>query len=108
MMIKEFAEKYGVSRRDIDYWTNCGLLHPRVMSNGYRDYGQRAEDEMQNILVAMMIDEPGSIESTCEKLNCYGSEEWGVLAEKLNETKKRIVRKYNSAYETASKRSQGG
>ena len=54
MKIAEFAEKYGVDRRSIDYWTNIGLLHPDGMSegNGYRVYGEKAEGEIKKILIA--------------------------------------------------------
>ena len=54
MKIAEFADKYGVDRRSIDYWTNIGLLHPDGTSegNGYRVYGEKAEEEIKKILIA--------------------------------------------------------
>ena len=66
MTIKEFAEKYKIDKRSIDYWTNIGLLHPdQNESNGYRQYGENAEEEIKLILIAKAMN-IGSIEDTVE------------------------------------------
>lgn len=52
MWIQEFADKYGVDTRRIDYLTTCGYLHPECETRGrYRIYGPKAEEEMKRILV---------------------------------------------------------
>ncbi len=69
MRISEFSKKYGVDKRTIDYWTNCGFLHPQVnKTNGYREYGPEAEKEIKLLLIAKAMD-IGSIEETVEALN---------------------------------------
>lgn len=69
MRISEFSKKYGVDKRTIDYWTNCGLLHPQVnKTNGYREYGPEAEKEIKLLLIAKAMG-IGSIEETVESLN---------------------------------------
>ena len=53
MKIGEFADYFMESRRNIDYWTNIGLLRPDVNEkNGYREYGDRAIEDMKLILIA--------------------------------------------------------
>ena len=52
MKIDEFAKKVGERKRNIDYWTTLGLLHPTINeSNGYRDYGDEAEREIKELLI---------------------------------------------------------
>lgn len=52
MWIQEFADKYGVDTRRVDYLTTCGYLHPEDETRGrYRIYGPKAEEEMKRILV---------------------------------------------------------
>lgn len=51
MTIKQFSEKYHVSRRKIDYWTNIGCLHPTFKENNYRDYGENCEKEMKLLII---------------------------------------------------------
>ena len=47
MTIKEVADRYHVSTREVDYWTNLGLIHPKVDENNkYRDYTPSAEKEV--------------------------------------------------------------
>ena len=59
MRIGEISKKYGVTRREVDYWTNLGLLHsddvdedPVVeLSNSYRNYGSKAEEELKKLII---------------------------------------------------------
>lgn len=105
MMIKEFAEKYQVERRTIDYWTNLGLLHPLVLDNGYRVYGEEAEQEMENILVASMMDGPGSIESKYQKLlDIRSQEDWAKIRDSIRRGGDRYLRHYGVALATADRR----
>ena len=56
MKIHEFAEKYGFKKRQVDYYTAKGLLHPtQNQKNGYRDYDETCEKEVQGIIIAKMI-----------------------------------------------------
>lgn len=55
MKIGELAEKYNVSAREVDYWTNLGLLHSVDQGvgypNSYRNYGEASEREIKKILI---------------------------------------------------------
>lgn len=56
MTINDFAKKYGVDKRSVDYWTSLGLLHPETNAkNRYRLYGDKAEEEIKSILIAVAI-----------------------------------------------------
>lgn len=49
--INELAKTAGVSTRTLRYYDQCGLLPPcRVSPNGYRIYGQKEVDRLQQIL----------------------------------------------------------
>lgn len=49
--INKLAKMAGVSTRTLRYYDQCGLLTPvRVSSNGYRIYGQKEIDRLQQIL----------------------------------------------------------
>jgi len=52
MKIHEFAEKHGLAKRQVDYYTAKKLLNPEVMENGYRDYNARCEEEVKSIILA--------------------------------------------------------
>lgn len=63
MTIKEFAEKYCVTKREIDYWTNLGLLHctsDEENGNGRRIYDSKSEEEIKLILIAIAMDCDGT------------------------------------------------
>jgi len=49
MRIGELAERTGVSRRLLRYYEEQGLLTPERAANGYRDYGERLVDRVQQI-----------------------------------------------------------
>jgi len=49
--INKLAKMAGISTRTLRYYDQCGLLAPaRVSSNGYRIYGQKETDRLQQIL----------------------------------------------------------
>lgn len=108
MTITEFAKVYGVSKREIDYWTNINLLHPVVRDNGYRDYGNRAEDEIKMILVATMLDHPGTLESKYKKLMSLDQKQWNAILDRLANKHNEFTRRYSVALLEASNRSNGG
>ena len=104
MLIQEFAEKYNVTKREVDYWTTLGLLHPDILENGYRDYGDRADREIGDVLVALLIDRPGSLESKYDMLNDFSQEQWNGVAEKIDRTKNKLLSHLDIAYEAVSRR----
>lgn len=98
MTIAEFAKVYGVSKREIDYWTSINLLHPIIRANGYRDYGERAEEEIKVILVAMMLDYPGPIERKCKMLNDLNDDKWRSILNKISNKRGNLDKQYTIAY----------
>ena len=104
MRISEFSKKYGVDKRTIDYWTNCGFLHPQVnKTNGYREYGPEAEKEIKLLLIAKAMD-IGSIEETFESLNyppmCKSLFKKYVI-HRLEEKKRIEMERFNDAIQYA-------
>lgn len=41
MLINEISKKTGLTKKAIDYYTNKGLLEPKVLENGYREYSEK-------------------------------------------------------------------
>ncbi len=57
--INKLAKLAGVSTRTLRYYDEFGLLSPaRVSSNGYRIYGQKEVDQLQQILFYRELDVP--------------------------------------------------
>lgn len=57
--VMELARLSGVSKRTLRYYDQIGLLPPtRVEANGYRVYGQREVDLLQQILLYREMDMP--------------------------------------------------
>lgn len=103
MLIKEFCEKFGVSRRNIDYWTNLGLLHPVVNENGYRDYGEQAEAEIGYIFIASMMNRPGSLKETVNDIRGYDERQWRKCIHDMQNHKSSINEQFDAAYSIAMK-----
>ena len=109
MQIKDFCEIYNVSRREVDYWSRIGLVHPRVLENGYRDYDDKAGEEVRMILVARMLNCPGSLESKVQKL--YGIEDdiqWSIVLDKLRNAHDNFTKNYNTAFNATIEKLNGG
>ena len=52
MRVKDLAKKYGVTARSVQYWTDLGLLTvDGTEPNGFRQYGEQAEEELKLILI---------------------------------------------------------
>lgn len=49
MNIKEIEQRTGLSRANIRYYEDEGLLHPPRRENGYRDYGPEELDALLRI-----------------------------------------------------------
>ena len=56
--VKELADLSGVSERTLRYYDQIGLLKPARAENGYRIYGQRQVDRLQEILFYRQMDLP--------------------------------------------------
>lgn len=56
MTIGKFAEKYNLDKRNVDYFTNLGIFHPKgssSKSNSYRDYDERCEKEAKIVVICL-------------------------------------------------------
>ena len=49
MTIKELEERTGMTRANIRYYENEGLLHPARLANGYRDYSEADVSALEKI-----------------------------------------------------------
>ena len=100
MRIAEFAKKYEVDRRSIDYWTNIGLLHPDDMvgkGRGYRIYGEKAEEEIKRILIARAMG-ASPLEEYVDMLNHLPKELWRTFVVKQIENEiDRVTKDYKQA-----------
>ncbi len=103
MLIKDFCEKYGVTRRNIDYWTNLGLLHPEIHENGYRDYGDRAESEIGYIFIASMMNRPGSLKETVNDIREYDEKKWRKCINDMQNQRSTLTEQFDIAYRIAMK-----
>ena len=57
--VQKLARLAGISARTIRYYDSIGLLRPaRVTSSGYRIYGGREVDRLQQILLLRALDMP--------------------------------------------------
>jgi len=105
MTIKEFSKKYGVSKREIDYWTNLGLLHPeKEPENGYRYYGSKSEEEMKKILIAIAMGNKSTaeIKETVGMLGNLPKKYWdSIVLEAIREYTKTVTKKLYDAFEYA-------
>lgn len=102
MLIKNFCEIYNISRRELDYWTRIGLVHPRVMNNGYREYDEESGREVQLIIAAKMLDYPGSLESKVQKLHDMDSRQLQKVLDSLHNEYNRLSRHYSAACNVVS------
>ncbi|MDE6591314.1 MAG: MerR family transcriptional regulator, partial [Oscillospiraceae bacterium] len=55
MTIKELENKTGMARANIRYYENEGLLHPKRLDNGYRDYSEEDARTLEKIKLLRQI-----------------------------------------------------
>lgn len=69
--IKKLSELAGVSRRTLRYYNEIGILKPaRINSSGYRIYGEKEIDTLQQILFYRELDfNLDSIKEIIQSLN---------------------------------------
>lgn len=59
MRIKEFADKYGVTTREVDYWVLLHLIRCEVSEdNSYRNFGPEAEEDVKQVIIAKAMGLP--------------------------------------------------
>lgn len=51
MQIKEVCEACGLTRKAVVYYEQQGMIHPRVLENGYRDYDEAIVARLKEIMV---------------------------------------------------------
>lgn len=49
MQIKDLCAQLGLTKKAVDYYEKQGLVHPRVLENGYRDYRPEDVDRLAEI-----------------------------------------------------------
>ncbi|MEK3797006.1 MerR family transcriptional regulator [Peribacillus sp. FSL H8-0477] len=55
MQIKDFAEKYQIQTDTIRYYEKENLLKPTRRENGYREYNEESEKQLQLIIVLKQL-----------------------------------------------------
>ncbi|WP_231867608.1 MerR family transcriptional regulator [Bacillus badius] len=55
MRIKEFANKYQLQADTIRYYEKEGLLQPNRRENGYREYDEKCEKQLQLLIVLKQL-----------------------------------------------------
>lgn len=55
MLIKDFAEKFHIQADTIRYYEKENLLKPKRQANGYRDYDEDCEKQLQFIIVLKQL-----------------------------------------------------
>lgn len=93
MTIGEAAEKFGLDRRTIDYYTNAGLINPKVEKKGLtvtRDYSV-CEEELARIAIAQAMDVRPA-EKYVEILRLLPKSEWDIFViKRIEENINRIT-----------------
>ncbi len=98
MRIKELAEKYGVTKRKIEYWTDLGLIWHYQEDNGYREYYGDGEEDVKKccILMAMGVKDT-EMKNYMEMLNCLPKAEWDVIINRIRDNLSKIEKNYRDA-----------
>lgn len=58
MQIKEVMERTGLSRKALEYYQEKGLVAPRTLENGYRDYSEEQADALRQVALLRALDVP--------------------------------------------------
>lgn len=103
MKINEFAEKYGLDKRQVDYYTNLGLIHPDgKQTNGYREYGPQAEEEAKLILIIDAM-EVRPVDAYVKVLTYLPKKEWkSFVIDKIRQNMERVTEHYRKAIQYAT------
>ena len=99
MLIAQFAKKYELDKRTIDFYTTEGLLDPPEEERGskkYRIYGKKEEAAIKKIVLLRDLDIPvKEIKKILKDPSYFTEEKWDEIIQKLEEKKKREVRYYD-------------
>lgn len=77
MTINEFCKKHNVSRKNVDYWTNLGLIQPKVdKTNGYRDYSSVSADDIRKIELVKILNNGRISKADIDRLDDCSQAEW--------------------------------
>jgi MerR family Zn(II)-responsive transcriptional regulator of zntA len=74
MRISELAQATGVSIRSLRHYEQKGLLHPRRLDNGYRDYDEVAINHVRVIQFYLGLDL--NMDEIRRVVNCKGKHVW--------------------------------
>lgn len=55
MLIKDFAEKFQIQADTIRYYEKVNILKPKRQANGYREYDEDCENQLQFIIVLKQL-----------------------------------------------------
>ncbi len=103
MRIKEFSEKYGVSKREVLYWTTCGWIRCNQESNNnYYDYREEAEEDIRKILIVRAMG-ARPIDEYIKLLDILPKDLWKtVVFDKINGEIERLTKSHRAALEYAA------
>ena len=103
MTIKKLAVKYGTDTRSIDYWSNLGLVHFTQESNGYRDYGPEAEEDMKKIMIVRAMNvKNGEFTKYYKLIDQLSDPIFGALViDKIEDEMKKKIESYKEAIKFA-------
>ena len=98
MTIKELEERTGMTRANIRYYENEGLLRPARLANGYRDYSEADVSALEKIKLLrqlhMDLETIRAVQSGAlpldEQVTAPGPEELAILKEQVHEAVKSI------------------
>lgn len=99
MLIAQFAKKYELDKRTIDFYTTEGLLEPPEEQRGskkYRIYGKKEEAAIKKIMLLRDLDIPvKEIKEILKDPSYFTEAKWDEIIQKLEEKKTREVRYYD-------------
>jgi MerR family copper efflux transcriptional regulator len=72
MLINQLARRSGVSPRALRHYDRLGLLSSRRLDNGYRDFEERAVEEVRRIRV--LLDLGLGLQAVAHVLPCFASD----------------------------------
>lgn len=101
MHIGEFCDRYGLDRRQVNYFTVIGVLHATKEPNGYYDYGPICEEEAKKLIIAQAMGQ-SRVEKYMNLFDNLPKELWDmVVFDKIKEEMEKATKQYRMALEYA-------
>jgi MerR family copper efflux transcriptional regulator len=72
MLINRLAQRSGVSTRALRHYDRLGLLSSRRLANGYRDFDERAVEQVRRI--RLLLDTGLDLQAVAQVLPCFASD----------------------------------